>query len=527
MNAIKVLLVEDDEDDYLLTRQRLREIYNSALTLDWADSYEKAETAIRNGGHDVCLLDYRLGQHDGLELLKLAREAHYSAPIILITGQGARDIDMEAMQAGAADYLVKGELNSALLERAIRYAIQQKRSETERLELIREQAARQQAEEASRQKDEFLAVVSHELKTPLHAIKGWAELLRQKRLSPNDADHAIEAIARNARAQQEIIDDLLDVSRIVTGKLRLEFQPISIRAILNAAVDTIRPSAEAKNIKLSLGLHPLPEKILGDQHRLQQVIWNLLSNAVKFTPEGGHIKITAEQIGEQVKITVQDNGQGINSNFLPHVFDRFRQEDASTQRKQSGLGLGLSIVRQLVEMHGGTVCADSLGTGEGARFVIHLPVQSGDRRNQISPIHETALPEGKVFKWSLSGTRVLIVDDEKDSRDLIKHIVMHEGVEVRTASNAATAYDVIDKWLPDVIISDIGMPDVDGYDFIRQLRIRMAQQNIEIPAVALTAFSRSEDRLRAIAAGFQMHVTKPVEPLELLTVLASLTGKIE
>lgn len=527
-NNIHILLVEDDEDDYLLARQRLRGIYGAGLQLEWADSYEKGLHALQSGTHDVCLLDYRLGPHDGLELLSQAPANGYNAPIILMTGQAAHDIDVEAMRAGAADYLVKGQVDASLLERAIRYAIQQKRSEAERLQLIREQAARQQAEEASRLKDEFLAVVSHELKTPLHAIKGWAELLRDQALTPEETRRAIEAIARNARAQQQIIDDLLDVSRIISGKLRLDLRPVSLSSIIHAAVETVRQSAENKELQLTVQVQTLAAPVIGDTNRLQQIIWNLLTNAIKFTPAGGQIKVQATQTGAYAEVVIQDSGQGIAPVFLPHVFDPFRQEDAKPSRKQSGLGLGLSIVRQLVEMHGGTINAYSDGLDQGARFTIRLPL-AGDplnqtAENQLYPNHFKT--QDAALQRALHGLRALVVDDELDSSELLQSILLLNGVEVRTANNAEAALALLQEWQPDIIISDIGMPKIDGYELIRRVRALDISQGGQIPAVALTAYARTTDQLRALAAGFQMHIAKPIEPVELLTVIASLSGKM-
>lgn len=395
-------------------------------------------------------------------------------------------------------------------------------AERERM-LMREQTLRIKAEEASRLKDEFLAVVSHELKTPLNAIYGWAEMLRGGLLSAAQGQQAIETVARNAKAQGQIIDDLLDVSRIITGKMRLNTKSLSLANVIEAAVETVRHAAEAKKIRLEVTTDPELGPVMGDVDRLQQIVWNLLSNAIKFTPKGGLVLIKTIQVGSQVEINISDNGQGIKPNFLPYVFDRFRQEDATTKRQHGGLGLGLAIVRQLVELHGGTVHVESAGEGQGATFTISLPVpgkNSGalhrvDRLNgkSVAP----ALSE--TLAGIISGIRVLLVDDELDTLVLTALILERGGAEVRTADNAAEGYLLFSEWKPDVIVSDIGMAHEDGYDFLRRVR----EQDKIVPAVALTAYTRTEDRIHAFSAGFQMHVSKPVEPKELLTVVASLT----
>jgi signal transduction histidine kinase len=318
---IKVLLVEDDEDDYVLTRRLLTEVYGERLRIEWADGYEAALEAMARGGHDVCLLDYRLGAGDGLALLRQANARSYPAPIIFMTGQGDREVDMEAMRAGAADYLVKGQVDAGMLERAIRYAVQQKRSEAERLELIREQAARKEAEESNRLKDEFLATVSHELRTPLNAMLGWLHLLRERRLTPEQEERALETVERSARAQHKLIEDLLDLSRVITGKLRLEVREVALAPVVEAAVESARPAAEARGVALLLDLEPQVGRVLGDPDRLQQVVWNLVSNAVKFTPAGGRVAVTLKREGPHASVTVSDTGEGVAPEFLPHVFE--------------------------------------------------------------------------------------------------------------------------------------------------------------------------------------------------------------
>lgn len=529
MDQVRVLLVEDDEDDYLVTRHLLTAIYSTRLVLDWVRTYELALEAMAHSRHDVCLMDYRLGAHNGLELLRQACANNYPAPIILMTGQGDREVDIEAMKAGAADYLVKGQIDSALLERAVRYAIQQKRSEAERLQLIREQLLRARAEDANRLKDEFLAVVSHELKTPLNAINGWAEMLRMGRLSEQQSRQAIETIARNAKIQKQIIDDLLDVSRIITGKMRLNIREISVPEVIRAAAETVRHSAEAKHIQLKISTDPAASKIMGDFDRLQQIVWNLLANAIKFTPQGGQVSVMTARVKEQIEIIVSDTGSGIKAEFLPYVFDRFRQEDATTKRKAGGLGLGLAIVRQLAELHGGTARVESAGQGQGATFVITLPLHHVPEKESpvIAPAEQAnlAVVDDELI-GRIRGLRILVVDDEPDAIALIQLILERGGAEVRTANCAADGQRLLDEWPPDLIVSDIGMAGTDGYEFMVGVRARSRERGGLLPAVALTAYSRTEDRIRALEAGYQMHVPKPVEPEELLTVIASLTGRV-
>ncbi len=394
--------------------------------------------------------------------------------------------------------------------------------------LVREQEARAEAENANRLKDEFLATLSHELRTPLTAIIGWSNILIAGGMKDADAARALETIYRNARAQNQLIDDLLEVSRIVTGKLRLDVQPVDLAAVIVAATDAARPAAEAKNIRLQTLLDSQASSVSGDPDRLQQVVWNLVSNAVKFTPKGGRVQIKLERVNSHIEITVADTGAGIKPEFLPYVFDRFRQSDATVTRKHGGLGLGLSIVRQLVELHGGTVRAESEGEGHGAIFIVSLPFIV-TRRD--TPLMERVHPSTNLGNISfkcppqLVGLRVLIVDDESDTRDLLRAVMERCGCEVTTLGSAAEALAALQQTNPDVLISDIGMPEEDGYTLIRKVRALPTDRGGRTPAIALTAYARAEDRVRALMAGFQVHVPKPVEPMELAAVVASLTRR--
>jgi PAS domain S-box-containing protein len=409
------------------------------------------------------------------------------------------------------------------------------RDETERREeerkrrelLAREQEARKEAEAASRTKDEFLATLSHELRTPLNAIVGWAHLLRSGQLDAATAARAVETIDRNAKAQNQLISDILDVSRIVTGKLRLSMEPIQPGPAVEAALDTVRPAAEAKEIELVSSLDPAAGPVLADPNRLQQVVWNLLFNAIKFTPRGGRVEARVGRADSRVEIAVQDTGPGIPPDFLPHVFERFRQGDSSSTRRHGGLGLGLSIVKHLVELHGGTVEADSAGVGQGATFTVKLPLLSVARPAGVSPrVAAVAAGEGPADEVPpLEGVRVLLVDDDADGRDLITTVLGQRGARVTGTASVAEAMDALGKELPDVILSDIEMPDADGHSFIRKVRALPADRGGAVPAAALTAYARTEDRMQALLSGFQMHVAKPVQPEELAAVVASLAGR--
>jgi signal transduction histidine kinase len=409
-----------------------------------------------------------------------------------------------------------------------REIVHRKSLQTEREALLEsERAARLDAERVSRMKDEFLATLSHELRTPLNAILGWSQLLRMTDLSPADATQGLETIERNARMQVQLIEDLLDMSRIISGKMRLDVQRVDLATIIQAALDAVRPAADAKNVRLQSVLDPLAGPIAGDPNRLQQVVWNLLSNSVKFTPKGGRVQVLLERVNSHVEISVTDTGAGIRPEHLPHVFDRFWQSDASTTRKYGGLGLGLSIVKQLVDVHGGQVRAKSPGEGLGATFIISLPLPLA-RADAHPARHHPTTPSPDSAPCppiDLAGLTVLVVDDESDARLLVVRILQACHANALTAASSADALDLLQRSRPDVLISDIGMPDEDGYELIRKVRALPPDRGGKTPAVAVTAFARSEDRRRALLAGFQLHLAKPIEPAELTTVVASLAGR--
>jgi len=382
-----------------------------------------------------------------------------------------------------------------------------------------EEALRQQAEElsqANRMKDEFLATLSHELRSPLNAILGWARLLGNRKFDAVTSARAIETIERNARSQLQLIEDLLDVSRIIRGQLHLNVRPLNLVPVIESAIDAVRPAADAKAIQLQAVLDPMAGQISGDADRLQQVIWNLLTNAIKFTPKAGRVQICLERINSHLEITVSDTGQGIAADFLPHVFDRFRQADSSITRTYSGLGLGLAIVRHLAELHGGTVRAESQGKGQGATFIVQLPLLEEVRNEQIKSEDLEASP------LTLDGLRLLVVDDNADARDLYQSLLEEYGAEVTAVTSAREGIAALERLQPDVLVSDIGMPNEDGYALIRQVRALKSERASQVPAVALTAYAREEDQQAALLAGFQKYFAKPVEPTELVEAIANL-----
>jgi PAS domain S-box-containing protein len=487
--------------------------------------------------HREFTMEYRLRRHDG----QYRWISNHCAP--LFDSDGAGGTDAKKVFVGYIGYCLD------IHERRQR----EKLVENERDELLsREKTLREETEDVNRLKDEFLATVSHELRAPLNAIHGWVKLLREGRLNPDETARALEIIERGARAQNRIISDLLDVSRIITDKLRLNARHIRPAAAIESAVESLRQAADAKEIDIELVLDDQAGPVAGDSDRLRQIVWNLVSNAIKFTPDRGQVQVKLERVGKDVEITVSDTGLGIAPDFLPFVFDRFRQGDGSSTRRQGGLGLGLAIVRHLTEMHGGSVHAQSPGPDQGATFVVRLPLvaQAPEETNETiealeanetDETNETYVSHTSHMSYTsyaqdaidqaleLDGLRVLAVDNDSDARDLIKTILTQYGAVVETAgstSQALTFFERLDEWQPELLISDIEMPEADGYQLIRKLREMESRRGRRAPAIALTAYARTEDRLRSLSAGFDMHVTKPVEPVELLTIVASLTGRL-
>ncbi|HKZ77991.1 MAG TPA: PAS domain S-box protein [Pyrinomonadaceae bacterium] len=417
-----------------------------------------------------------------------------------------------------------GELRGAVL--IFRDITERRRSENERIQLLNsERAARERAEAANRTKDEFVAMISHEIRSPLSAIVGWCHMLRQGNLEKAEIDRAVETIERNTKTQVQLVEDLLDISRVTAGKLNLNVRAVEPIKSIMAALDSIRPAAEAKSIKLDVQIEPAVSLVTGDPDRLQQVFFNLLSNAVKFTPTHGHISVEARRLDSQLSVIVRDSGIGINPDFLPHIFDRFTQADTTSARKHGGLGLGLAIVRHLVELHGGLVRAESEGEGRGATFTVNLPVRATKPESDDAGYPNLAgAVKGFADLSMLEGIKVLIVDDEPVTRDLLAAIVAQYGGEVRVCASAAEGLAALEEWDPAVLVSDVGMPEEDGYALIKKVRQLESEQR-NVPAVALTAYARAEDRMRALASGFQMHLPKPVEADELIMVIASLASR--
>ncbi|MFP5287595.1 MAG: response regulator [Thermoanaerobaculia bacterium] len=559
---LRILIVDDSPED--------RELYRRLLAQDPGQEYEFLEAELGEDGLDLArrekpdclLLDYRLPDVDGLEFLdRLLQDG--LVPVIILTGQGSEAVAVQAMKSGAQDYLLKGAISRQELPRAVQNAVEKvalRRKVEERtaelaranealqrmygeqeelvrqrtaelsLAMLREQEARKQAEEANRIKDEFLATLSHELRTPLNSILGWAQVLRTGKVDEDTTARALEAVERNARAQAQLISDLLDVSRIITGKLRLELKPVDLSRLIDAALDSVRPAADAKGIRILVtldrgirGIGPL----VGDPDRLQQVVWNLLSNAIKFTPQGGSVEVRLGQREGQAEIAVRDTGAGIRPDFLPYVFDRFRQAESSTTRQHGGLGLGLSIVRHLVELHGGTVAVESPGEGQGSTFTVRLPIRLGVEAGPLTERRQRPAEEVPDLVGSrlLAGLHVLVVDDEADTRELLVTALEQCGARVTAVPNVPDALASLDRTLPDVLLSDIGVPGEDGYSLIRKLRARSAELGGNVPAAALTAYARSEDRIRALSAGFQAHLAKPIDPAEVVATIAALAGR--
>jgi len=389
--------------------------------------------------------------------------------------------------------------------------------------LDRERSARADAERVSRMKDEFLATLSHELRTPLNAIYGWTQIIKESVGESDTVSEGISVIDRNVRAQKQLIEDLLDMSRIISGKIRLQTKQTELAPVLEAALASIRPAADAKAIRIRTVLDTLAGPVMADGERLQQVIWNLLSNAVKFTPAGGKIDVSLERVNSHLQITVSDSGEGISPEFMPHIFERFRQADSSATRQHGGLGIGLSIAKQLVELHGGTLTARSDGKGLGSSFTVSLPPHTKGPAPTAPAFTGGGNPASDCPAVRLHGIRVLVVDNEADSRELIGRVLKRHDAQVMTASSADEALGLVEADRPHVIVSDIGMPGKDGYQLLRELRSRRLSDRI--PAIALTAFARSEDRMRALLAGYQVHLPKPVEPHELLAAVAGLVGE--
>jgi signal transduction histidine kinase len=586
----RILIVDDSPEDRDLYRRVLRKDREWTYELSEAGSAEEGLRRCQSDRPDCVLLDYRLPDSDGLSLLRRMSEClkDEPVPVILLTGQGSEAVAVEAMKNGAQDYLIKTAVTTETLTRAIQYAIDKvgllrridrrtRELSEANTELQKEVAQRKRAEEAlqktydeleqlvnartaelsranrelnleiaerrrieaeradllereqqaNRLKDEFLATVSHELRTPLNAILGWARVLRTASLNESLQARALESIERNAIAQSRLIEDILEVSRIVTGKLRLRVASVDLTHVIDAALDVVRPAADAKGIVIERELPADPCIGLGDFGRLQQVIWNLLSNAVKFTPRHGRVRVSLARSDGWDRISVTDTGKGIDPSFLPHVFAPFRQGDASTTRDYGGLGLGLAIVRQLVELHGGSVRAESGGEGKGASFVVMLPVPAHAPERLASPLTvRTAAAGGPPAPPpGVSGVRVMVGDDYADARELIAAALGYYGADVTTVGSVADAMALMPESQPDVLVSDIAMHGEDGYSLIHRVRALPKDLRPDVPAIALTAYASAGDRGKALAAGYQLHIAKPFDPTELARTVQRLAAQ--
>jgi signal transduction histidine kinase len=518
---MNILLVDDDEVDRLAVVRALRSAGVDS-TLHEVGSVAAAVTALDAHAFDCVLLDYQLPGGDGLDVLRTVKEDDTGTPVIILTGHGDEQTAVEFMKAGASDYLPKSSLSGDRLAQSLRYVTERRHLERERDELlVREQRARAEAERANAAKDLFLATLSHELRTPMNAILGWARMLRDRSLEASRVEHGLAVIERNANLQQQLINDLLDVSRIISGKLELQMASVDPVKICDSAVDAMQLQIDAKHLTIQKTLDDDAGLIPGDAARLRQVVCNLLSNAIKFSPDGGLIKLELRRAGSSLEIAVIDHGRGISADFLPRIFDRFSQAKRADIGFKGGLGLGLAIARHLIQLHGGTLRAESAGEGLGASFVVTLPTESADQQIRIS--RSEAPPPTRTER--LEGVRILFIDDSADARDLVATILSDRGAKVRTCESTQSALAALQRERPDVVISDIEMPDGDGYEMIRALRLRDADTEAPIPAIALTGATRAEDRIRMFAEGFQVHVPKPVDPEELVAAVLAMAAQ--
>jgi signal transduction histidine kinase len=520
----RILLADDNADmrDYL--KHLLQPYYEVEAVTNGVAALAAADRQIP----DLVLSDIMMPGVDGLQLLRQLRSQSSTCeiPIILLSARAGEESRVEGLEMGADDYLIKPFSARELLARVranLELSRLRKQAQAERAERIQQQAARVEAEAANRMKDEFLQVLSHEIRTPLNAMLGWVKMLSQGKLDRVATARALETIERNAEAQAKLVDDLLDVSRIIRGELRLEKHSLSLISVIKEAIETVRPQASGKNITIECMLDECASCVFGDASRLQQVVWNLLTNAVKFTPSGGRVEVSLEANGSDALLQIKDTGIGIKADFLPHIFDRFRQADASTTRTYGGLGLGLAIVWHLVEMHQGTVQAHSPGLGLGATFSVQLPLMN------ISDVSGGAesISVNNDSQISLQGLQVLVVDDEDDARELISFILQQHGALVIEVASVAQAWSALEVEMPHILISDLGMPQEDGYSLIRRIRALPVEKGGRMPAIALSAYAKEEDRRRALLTGFQMYLSKPFDPVELVVMVASLSGRFQ
>ncbi len=526
------ILIVDDDPSLLKALPEAVRLRLKNVAVDTCDSAAEALGKIGSTDYDAIVADIKMPGMDGLALLAEIRTLRPDTPTVLITGHGHDDLAVLALRGGAYDFVQKpidrdyivGSLTRAIEERERRRRVEEQQvflgQHAELLEKIVEERTRE-LREANRLKDQFMAMLSHELRSPLGAIRMWASLLRSGKLDAERTARAIEAIERSAITQGQLVEDLLDVSRITAGKLVLDARPIDLAAVAEAAVDAVRTDAEAKQVRLEQVFELGEGRIQGDPARLQQVVWNLLANAVKFSPRGGRVLLRLARADGQAIISVRDEGEGIAAEFLPHIFEPFRQADGTSTRAYGGLGLGLAIVHDVVELHRGTIEVESKGKGQGATFTVKLPLVGAPSEAARGVARQPALPREEFRPGpSLQGVRVLLVDDDAGARESVAAVLEQSGASVRAVESAAEAVETLEREPPDVLLSDIAMPGLDGYALLGQARARL--QGAQLPAAALTAYAGATDRTRALAAGFQAHLAKPVDPAELVAVVAQL-----
>jgi len=538
----RILIVDDYPDNLLALEATLQGAGHEVVR---ANSGKEALKALLAQDFALVLMDVTMPELDGYETAALirGRERSRLTPIIFLTANNKADAHMfQGYSVGAVDYLLKPFVPEVLLSKVAVFvelytsrqtlkrqaeALQEAFDEVEgRVQARTAQlnAARLEAESMNRLKDEFLGTLSHELRTPLNAILGWTHIMELGGRDEATIARGTRVIKNNALLQSQLVDDILDVSRIISGKLKLKIGPLDVSAVIQTTLETIQPAAEAKGIAVKVTMTEC-DTLHADHARLQQVMWNLLSNAIKFTPNGGHVQLDLTCVNGQVHVVVTDDGEGIAADFLPLVFDRFRQADSSFSRPHNGLGLGLAIVRHLVELHGGRVTVASPGKGHGATFTVTLPLRASEQ-DEVAPqvdgdVHDRA-PDVPAELPSLADVSVLIVDDDIDAREMLTLVLQDRGAEVTTAPSAAAALAILRKHVPDVLVSDIGMPGEDGHAFIRKVRRLGAHRGGDVPAVALTAYATPADAANAMAAGFNRHITKPIVADDVVRVVASL-----